>query len=279
MHDRTHQDHENHKDEQDHRDYQDLSGRLTAKRLMEAFKGSQFVLYCQPIVRLRSNLPTPRYLEILVRFLEEEQLLLPPGTFLPVLEEAGLMPLLDRWVVREALKWLRVQQEAAPNLALPRCGINLSGSVLRDRHFPAYVKHELIVSGMSPERLSFEFSMDDIRAQRQAFIDTAGLLKPLNCPIAVSGFGVGATSLAGLSRLGVRIIKIDGALVRMLGRKPAALEKLRNITQACAGLGLLTVAEMVEEPATIAILREHGVDYAQGFGIGLPIPLAQLGGP
>jgi len=260
--------------------YQDLRGRLTAKRLMEAFKGNQFVLYCQPIVRLRSSLPAPRYLEILVRLLEEEQFLLPPGTFLPVLEEAGLMPLLDRWVVREALKWLRIQQELAPNRALPSCGINLSGSVLRDRQFPAYVKHELIVSGMSPERLSFEFSMDDIRAQRQAFIDTAGLLKPLNCPIAVSGFGVGgATSLAGLSRLGVRIIKIDGALVRMLGRKPAAVDKLRNITQACSGLGLLTVAEMVEEPAIIDILREHGVDYAQGFGIGLPIPLAQLGEP
>ena len=269
MNDRTHQ---------DRSASQDLGGRLTAKRLMAAFSSNQFVLYCQPIVRLRPNLPTPRYLEILVRFLEEEQLLLPPGTFLPVLDEAGLMPLLDRWVVREVLKWLRVQQELAPNRALPRCGINLSGSVLRDRQFPAYVKHELIVSGMSPERLSFEFSMDDIRAQRQGFIDTAGLLKPLNCPMAVSGFGVGgATSLTGLSRLGVRIIKIDGGLVRMLGRKPAAVEKLRTITQACAGLGLLTVAEMVEEPATIAILREHGVDYAQGFGIGLPMPLAQLG--
>ncbi len=269
MNDRTHQ---------DRSASQDLGGRLTAKRLMAAFSSNQFVLYCQPIVRLRPNLPTPRYLEILVRFLEEEQLLLPPGTFLPVLDEAGLMPLLDRWVVREVLKWLRVQQELAPNRALPRCGINLSGSVLRDRQFPAYVKHELIVSGMSPERLSFEFSMDDIRAQRQGFIDTAGLLKPLNCPMAVSGFGVGgATSLTGLSRLGVRIIKIDGGLVRMLGRKPAAVEKLRTITQACAGLGLLTVAEMVEEPATIAILREHGVDFGQGFGIALPMPLAQLG--
>lgn len=269
MDDRTHQ---------DSSALQDPGGRLTAKRLMEAFNSNQFVLYCQPIVRLRPNLSGPRYLEILVRFLEEEQLLLPPGTFLPVLDEAGLMPLLDRWVVREVLKWLRVQQEVAPNHALPRCGINLSGSVLRDRQFPAYVKHELIVSGMSPERLSFEFSMDDIRGQRQPFIDTAGLLKPLNCPIAVSGFGVGgAASLVGLSRLGVRIIKIDGGLVRMLGRKPAALQKLRNITRACAELGLLTVAEMVEDPATIGILREHGVDHAQGFGIGMPVPLAQLG--
>lgn len=257
--------------------HDDLSGRLTAKRLMDAFKAGQFLLYCQPIVRLRSNQSMPRYVEILVRLLEEEQLLLPPGTFLPLLQDAGLMPLLDRWVVREVLKWLRLQQDTAPNHALPRCGINLSGSVLQERQFPAYVKRELVASGVSPERLSFEFSMDDIRGQRQQFIDTAGLFKPLNCPIAVSGFGVGATSLPGLARLGVRIVKIDGGLIRTLGRKSASLEKLRNITRACAELGLLTVAEMVEDPATIAILREHGVDYAQGFGIGLPLPLAQLG--
>ena len=119
--------------------------------------------------------------------------------------------------------------------------------------------------------------MADIRVERQAFIDVASRLKPLNCPIAVSGLGIGATSLPGLQRLGVRIIKIDGGLVRNLGRKPAALERLRTITDACIGLGMLSVAEMVEEQETVDILRDAGVDYAQGFGIGLPIPLSQLG--
>lgn len=253
------------------------SGGLTAKRLVEALNSNQFILYCQPIVRLRPAPPEGRYIEILVRFLEEEQKLLPPGTFLPLLQEAGLMPLLDRWVVREVLKWLRQQRDNAPNRALPRCSVNLSASALCDRQLAAFVQQELIASTVAPDKLSFEFSMTDIRAQRQSFIDLASRLKPLNCSLAVSGFGIGATSLPGLHRLGVRIVKIDGGLVRNLVRKPAALEKLRTITDACIGLGLHSVAEMVEEQETVDILRDAGVDYAQGFGIGLPIPLSQLG--
>lgn len=253
------------------------SGRLTARRLLEALNANQFVLYFQPIERLRPVPPDGRYIEILVRFLEEEQKLLPPGTFLPLLQEAGLMPLLDRWVLREVLKWLKSQRDNAPNRAQPCCSVNLSASALRDRQLAAFVQKELIASTIAPDKLSFEFSMADIRVERQAFIDVASRLKPLNCPIAVSGFGIGATSLPGLQRLGVRIIKIDGGLVRNLGRKPAALERLRTITDACIGLGMLSVAEMVEEQETVDILRDAGVDYAQGYGIGLPIPLSQLG--
>jgi len=253
------------------------SGRLTAKRLLEALNANQFILYCQPIERLRPGPPEGRYIEILVRLLEEEQKLLPPGTFLPLLQEAGLMPLLDRWVVREILKWLKIQRDKAPNRALPRCSVNLSASALSDRQLAAFVQQELVASSIAPDKLSFEFSMTDIRAQRQGFIDVASRLKPLNCSIAVSGFGIGATSLPGLQHLGVRIVKIDGGLVRNLGRKPAALERLRTITDACMGLGLHSVAEMVEEQETIDILRDTDVDYAQGFGIGLPIPLSQLG--
>src|SRR3954468_359308 len=109
-------------------------------------------------MRLRPVPPDVRYLEILVRFVEEEQKLLPPGTFFPLLQEAGLMPLLDRWVVREVLKWLKAQRDNFPNRALPRCSVNLSASALRDRQLAAFVQQELIASTVSPDKLSFEFS-------------------------------------------------------------------------------------------------------------------------
>ena len=255
------------------------NSQLTARRLIEALNSNQFILYCQPISRLRQAPPDVRYLEILVRFLEEEQKLLPPGTFFPILQDAGLMPLLDRWVIREVLKWLKAQRDKAPNQALPRCSVNLSLSAWKDRQIVAFIQKELVASAVAPDKLSFEFSMHDIREQRQAFIDLASRLKPLNCPLAVSGVGIGATSLPGLHRLGVRIVKVDGSVIRALGlgRKPAALDKLRTITDACIGLGMHSVAEMVEEQETIAILRDAGVDYAQGFGIGLPVPLTHLG--
>lgn len=258
-------------------DGHDLTSELTARRLLDALNADQFVLYCQPIARVNATAPRMRYIEILVRFKEEEQLLLPPGSFFPVLEEAGLMPMLDRWVIRQTLRWLKRRRTEAPNQPLPRCGVNLNAAALRDRHLAGYVKQELLASGVSPDYLFFEFSLDDIRGARQHFLDLAGQLKPLNCGMAVAGFGVGATSLPGLQRLGVRIVKVDGGLVRMLGRRPVAQERLATIVQACSGLGMHSVAEMVEEPATINLLRQSGVDYAQGFAVGMPVPLAQLG--
>lgn len=255
---------------------QDPEG-LTTRRLIEALNTNQFVLYCQPIVRLRPTQPDFRYIEILVRFLEEEQKLLPPGTFLPVLSEAGLMPLLDRWVVRAVLQWLIRQRETFPNRTLPCCSINISVTTLRERQFATFVRQELAASMIAPDKLSFEIALADIREHKQAAIDFATKLKALNCPAAVTGVGVGVISLPALHRLGVRIIKIDGSLVRNLGRKAAAMDKLRNITETCISLGMLSVAEMVEEQETIALLREARVDYAQGFGIGVPIPIAQLG--
>ena len=249
---------------------------LTARNLLDALDANQFVLYGQAIVRLRPAQPDLRDLEILVRLLEEEQKLLPPGSFLPVLEEAGLMPLLDRWVVREVLRWMVKQRERWPDEALPRCSVNLSEPTLRDRRFAGFVEHELGARTVMPDKLSFEVSLDHIRRHRQAFIDLASRLKPLGCPILVSGFGAGTTALPGLHRLGVRVVKIDGALIRALDHKPAALQRLHTITDACIGLGIHSVAEMVEDPDTLAVLRDAGVDYAQGFAVGLPIPLAQL---
>lgn len=253
------------------------SGQLTAGRLIEALNSDQFVLYCQPISRLRPVPPDARYIEILVRFLEEEQKLLPPGSFFPLLEEAELMPVLDRWVIRQVLRWLKLQRDQAPNRALPRCSVNLSAHALRDRQLAGFVKKELLASTVPPDKLSFEFSMVDIRANKQAFIDLASLLKPVNCSMAVTGFGIGATSLPGLHRLGVRIVKIDGGLIRNLPHKQSAMDRLRSIVDACLGLGMHSVAEMVEDQQTISVLCEAGVDYAQGFGVGIPIPLSQLG--
>ena len=181
-------------------DGHDLTSELTARRLLDALNSDQFVLYCQPIARVNAEAPRMRYVEILVRFKEEEQLLLPPGSFFPVLEEAGLMPMLDRWVIRQVLRWLKRRRDEAPNQPLPRCGVNLNAAALRDRQLADYVKHELLASGVSPDNLFFEISLDDIRAARPQFIELAGHLKPLNCGIAVAGFGVGATSLPEIGR-------------------------------------------------------------------------------
>src|SRR6266702_788490 len=101
-------------------------GAQIRNRLIKDLKEDNFVLYFQSIVAIAPSVAEPLYREILVRFKEEEKGLMPPGMFLPNLEQHGLMPLLDRWVTAQVLKWTRSKQAVLAPRPTPRCSINLS---------------------------------------------------------------------------------------------------------------------------------------------------------
>lgn len=244
-----------------------------ARHLIEALKRDQFVLYGQPILAVQPQRRGTRYIEVLVRHLEEEQKLMPPGTFIPILEEAGLMPLLDRWVLKALLQWMTDQRKEAPNRALPRASVNLSTESLKDPHFPAFVRQQVVDSKIPADRISFELSLRNIRLHRERATAMVQVLRPLGCPLAISGFAGNVASLKGYRQAGVHIVKLEGALVRGLRQKEAVFERLKAIATACKELGIRTVAEMVEEPGTVIQLGDAGIDYAQGFGVALPVPL------
>lgn len=246
----------------------------TAGHFTDALKKGLFTLFCQPIVAVESAKVDYKYLEIFVRFREEEDKLLPPGTFFPILEANHLTPLLDRWVVREVLRWAAEKQNSQPNWHIPRFNLNLADDTIRDKDFGGQVRDQLKETKIPPNRLWFEMTSQQMAKLPDAAKQTITRLKSLGCAIAVSDFSSAEMIARGYKDAGAQIVKLSGSVVRNVHRSPEALSKLLEINGYCHKLGLQTIAEFVEEPETLPILRKVGVDFAQGFGIAEPAPLS-----
>ena len=143
--------------------------------LISALTRDRFLLYCQPIVEVSAPQDDQRFFEVLVRFRDEEEGLLPPGSFIPILQEAGLMPLLDKWVVATAIRKLRSLAGALGDYAAPRYSINLSAETLVDESFPAFVRSELGGASDLARCLMLEIPLRDA-LERPLGFGVAGLL-------------------------------------------------------------------------------------------------------
>ena len=255
--------------------------RQVAATLRAALKEDQFVLYRQAIAPLGRAATDAGYQEILVRFLEEEQKLLAPGAFIPELEELNLMQHLDHWVVNRLLKWIYETRAARPGLAVPRSSVNLSANTLRDPGFGDWVRAQITDWAAPADSLSFEVGESVAAAERAPLRVLAAVLAPLGVQVAVSGFLGTRESFEVARDLGAKIIKLAGGLGANVHRDASACVKVKMISDRCRATGVRTVAERVEEQAALQKLREIGVDYAQGFGIGRPVPLVvgKVGAP
>jgi len=239
-------------------------------RLRQALERDELQLYCQPILGLR---PPGGFTmaEVLVRLREEEALLLPPGDFLPVFEHHGMMPELDRWVVRHVVQWLA---GARPG-ALRSFSVNLSVQTLGEAEFPAFVGAELRRAKVAPAALVFEIEEASVLARAGSAGQCAAGLKAEGCRVAIDGFGQRSVSFAPLKSLRVDFVKVDGSIVRSLLRSSIAEQKLKAVVRVGEAIGLGVIAECVEEADVLARLRALGVGFAQGFGIARPAPIAQ----
>jgi EAL domain-containing protein (putative c-di-GMP-specific phosphodiesterase class I) len=256
----------------------DIEARFrTAGHFAEALKQGQFVLFCQPIVSAASPEVDYKHMEIFVRFREEEDKLLPPGTFFPVLEANRLTPLLDRWVVREVLRWTSDRRFSQPNWHVPRLHVNLADDTIRDQGFAAYVRDQLKITKLPQGRLAFEMTAQQLTSLGAPARQMIATLKSLGCPTAVADFSGPETLAAAYRDAGVQMVKLEGGMVRNIHRDASALSVLLALNKHCQTLGMQTVAEFVEQPETLLALRKVGVDFAQGFGIAEPKPLRQAG--
>jgi EAL domain-containing protein (putative c-di-GMP-specific phosphodiesterase class I) len=195
---------------------------------------------------------------------DESGQLAPPMSFIPAAERYNLMPVVDRWVVTEALAWMRDQGRHGRR---PDCAINLSGRSLGDDQFQEFVNREIRASGVDPARVTFEITETAAIAnftRAQQFITA---LKRLGCRIALDDFGSGLSSFAYLKHLPVDYLKIDGEFVRDMASDPIDHAMVSAINQLGHVMGIKTIAEYVESEAVLVCLREVGVDYAQGFAI------------
>lgn len=248
--------------------------RDIADRLIAALKADEFLLYAQPIKPIGAAKGRRGYQEILVRFAEEEEKLLHPGGFFPVLEEHNLMAMLDRWVVRSVLRWFKARQNSSPaNGDAAYSSINLSSDSIISKGFVEFVADQLKATGVPGERILFEISEQDVDRYPLALDNFILPLKPLGCGFVVTSYTGQLVSTEMLQALGVNLLKIDGHIVRKIHENPKSFAEAAAIHQACGEIGVRTIAELVETQATLDKLKAIGVDYAQGYGIARPAPL------
>ncbi len=241
-----------------------------ASDIRAAIEAGRFVLYAQPI--LATNGKGERRFEILVRMLDTNGELVPPGAFIPAAERFGLMPSVDRWVVAKVLSELRTLGEDGDGIGV---SINLSGLCFRDTDFAAWLSERISESGVSPARLTFEVTETAAIMHLTMGVRFMRELRAIGCRFALDDFGSGMSSFAYLKALPVDELKIDGAFVRDVLDDPADRAFVEAIHKVAATLGMETVAEFTETLDIAQALREIGVDYVQGYAIGRPARLEE----
>ncbi len=240
-------------------------------RINQALEQDRFCLYAQPIKPLGQG---PGWIyELLVRMLDEQGQPIAPGEFLPAAERYGLIKNIDGWVVEHALREL-ARAEFMPDVELVT--INLSGASLASRRFMHSIIEDLRAANISPQKICFEVTETAaIRNLQQAkvFINE---LKRAGCSFALDDFGSGLSSFGYLKILPVDFLKIDGLFVRDIVDDPIDLAMVKSINDIGQVMGMQTIAEFVEDDAILQQLQSLGVNYAQGFHIGRPLPLKIL---
>lgn len=269
--------------------FRDLDASVAQRRsdldqvgvLQSALIDNRFILHAQAIQPLAEEDNVHRY-EILVRMLSEDGDTLPPGVFMSAAERYQMMAALDRWVVRNTLDML-ANADNLLEISLGSFSINISAQSLTDDEFPAFLESQIIESGVSPDSLCFEITETSIVRNLERAQRCIRRLRKLGCRLALDDFGTGYCSFAYLKDLPVQYLKIDGVFVRDMLENPLSEAIIASTVQIAQVMNAATVAEHVENDLLAQRLRQHGIDFVQGFAVGKPEPLeavlANIGPP
>jgi EAL domain-containing protein (putative c-di-GMP-specific phosphodiesterase class I) len=239
-----------------------------ADKLISALKTGGFLLYAQKILPLAGS--ERPFQEILVRFREEEEKLLPPGSFFPMLHEYRLLPYVDRWVVSRLAAWIQESRTRTLGWTVPTNGVNLSEDTLREPKFADFVAKNIENAKLPDEVFIFELSWDTALLHSEQLKGLQARLEPLGCRFTFAGFDGSEGSFNFLKVARPDFVKLTYGVVKDVGRGLAASEKVEAINQKCHAMGIKTIAEFVESHEVLDQLRLIEVDFAQGLIIGGP---------
>jgi diguanylate cyclase (GGDEF)-like protein len=239
--------------------------------LRRAITGNELRLHYQPKVDLRGGQLIG--VEALVRWEHAQRGLVPPGEFVPFAEQTGAIKQVTRWVMEEALR--QCGSWYAGGLAIS-VSVNVSTRDLLDRDLPHFVDEAIRRHGVPAELLTVEVTEsalveDPLRAQQ-----TIARLKQRGVRLSIDDYGTGYSSLANIQRLQFDELKVDRAFVTHMAIEDKDAAIVRSTVELGHNLGLVVVAEGVEDAEVIGLLREFGCDLAQGYGVSRPLPWEQL---
>lgn len=241
-------------------------------RLQRALQENRLQLYCQKIVPLNDGTPdTGAHFELLLRLRDEEGKLVPPGAFMPAAERFGLMPAIDRWVISSAFANFH-NLSPDPSEQLELCAINLSGASVSDPEFLSFILREMAAHDIPTGKVCFEITETVAIGNLTQAITLINELRAAGCKFALDDFGSGMSSFAYLKHLPVDYLKIDGSFVKDMLTDAADAAMVEAINHIGHTMGLRTIAEFVENAEIRARLEALKVDFAQGYGIGKPVP-------
>lgn len=235
-------------------------------RIQKALNENRFLLAIQSV---QPNTPTsPTHHEVLIRMIDEQGEVVPPMSFIPAAERYDMMPALDKWVLSTTLSIL--SEEMRRGTLTDVYNINLSGQTLCDDDVSSFIIEKINEYGIPAKHLCFEITETAVIANLGLAIDFINGLKKIGCQFALDDFGSGLSSFTYLKKLPVDYLKIDGEFVRDILSDPMDRAIVSAINDIGHEMGLLTVAEYVENDEIWELLRQLGVDYVQGYGVDKP---------
>ncbi len=246
-------------------------------RLHEALDLDRLTLFLQPIVAVKEEFTPPidveqcEHFEILLRIEEEDGSFISPTSFLASAERYNLATRLDRWVVNAALRWMTQAAKAGKEIEL--CSINLSAQSLGDAGFLEYLVNLLEIAEVDRGAVCFEITETSAISNLNNATQFMRTVKDLGCRFALDDFGSGLSSFAYLKNLPVDYLKIDGTFVKDIATDPIDFAMVRSIADVGKVMGKDIIAEYVESEAVLAKVKDIGIDYAQGYFIGAPVPV------
>ncbi len=236
-----------------------------ASRVRDSFENDKFKLAFQPIVSIASG--EIHDYEVLLRMRLDDGDSILPGGFMPAADRFGLINQVDRWVVDKAVTKLAELHQDNTSV---RFAINLSARAFEDKDLLPMIHSILGDTGLNPAALTFEITETATISNLSEATRFIYKLKDMGCMFALDDFGTGFSSFAYLKHLPVDKLKIDGSFVKNMASSSVDQAMVQSMNQIAHALGKLTIAEFVENNATLRMLKEYGVDYAQGNYLSKP---------
>lgn len=252
-----------------------MQGVKWVTKIDEALDKQSLVLRHQPIVKINAEGTSVHHSEVLLGVPDENGKLIPPMDFVLAAEHYRRMPAVDRWVIEKAFHWMVEHDEQLARIG--GLAINLSGASLNEEGLIEYILDKAQKLNVPMDKVCFEVTETAGVTNLSNASNFILALKKTGCMFSLDDFGSGMSSYAYLKNLPVDFLKIDGAFVKKMDENPYDYAVVKSITEVGHFMGKKIIAEFVENERILDMLREIGVDYAQGYVIAKPSSLMKAG--